>query len=104
MRVAPGMRWVVIGFWLVVMSLVWLMPNSMGRIAQWFVTAWFGAIAGLGLLVLHRLERTALLERRASAGRCLECGDPINGARDRCSTCGGVTRKAAGRGEADIRR
>jgi hypothetical protein len=68
MRATPVMRWLVIGFWLVVMSLVWLMPNYMGRIAQWFVTAWFGAIAGLGLLVLYRLERTAASRRSAGEG------------------------------------
>ena len=60
LRAAGMMRVIVIGFWVVVMSLVWLLPNSMGTVAEWFVTFWFSLIGGLGLWVLHRVERRAI--------------------------------------------
>jgi hypothetical protein len=55
-RVAGIMRVMLIGFWVVVMSLVWLLPNRMGRVAQVSVTVWLSLIAGAALWVLHRFK------------------------------------------------
>jgi Na+-driven multidrug efflux pump len=56
-RAAGPMRVMLIGFWIVVMSLVWLLPNYMGLVWQLVVTVWFTLIGVGGLLVLHRIGR-----------------------------------------------
>jgi hypothetical protein len=50
--ISRTMRWVVMCFCVGVLSLVWLIPNHMGRGAQLIVTLWFSFIGSLGLLVL----------------------------------------------------
>jgi hypothetical protein len=92
MQVGGMLRGMVIGFWFVVMLLVWLMPNDMGIMAQLLVTVCISLIGAMGLLMLNRIRRKAIREQRCAAGCCLECGSDLRGTPDRCPECGMIPR------------
>ncbi len=75
-------------FWVVMMLFMWPFGEYIGWIARLVGTAWVSLICGGGLLVLHRLERQAILEQRRASGCCLRCGYDLRATPDRCPECG----------------
>ena len=77
----------VIGFWLIVMTLVWISPY-VGWIGQIAVTTWASGILVGGLISIARRERDLLFDLRHAAGCCVTCGYDLRASKDRCPECG----------------